>query len=293
MNKKPNILLFHVGTWFSLKFWRALCSRFCPPFSFFREGNWIISRLAGSSPEVSAFLVTRTGIGLKNPAQSNCGFEVTHITDGAVNIAPTSLGAFLSNSAVLPAPLPVMKKKKNVICRKVFIKRCQPSIDPAITHAITLIILPCHICVMWYDSRAPPTWWDVPCSSVFFSPSELMSAGFNRLAAVRFLKLSDFCKWISLQLHFTTASPVLKVYVFTCVINLFLLGAWARSRFLPVKKDSCFVIVDYWAVRVWTWDKFDWNGNNKVKLNWKRSNYQTLCNKVNFRYTPVFQCLKS
>lgn len=22
MNKKPNILLFHVGTWFSLKFWR-------------------------------------------------------------------------------------------------------------------------------------------------------------------------------------------------------------------------------------------------------------------------------
>lgn len=99
MNKKPNILLFHVGTWFSLKFWREQHSGFCPPFSFFRAGSWIISRLAGSSPEVSAFLFTRTGIGLKNPAQSNCGFEVTHITDGAVNIAPTSLGAFLHRSS--------------------------------------------------------------------------------------------------------------------------------------------------------------------------------------------------
>lgn len=99
MNKKPNILLFHVGTWFSLKFWREQRSLFCPAFSFFRAGSWIISRLAGSSPEVSAFLFTRTGIGLKNPAQSNCGFEVTHITDGAVNIAPTSLRAFLYRSS--------------------------------------------------------------------------------------------------------------------------------------------------------------------------------------------------
>lgn len=152
MNKKPNIPLFHVGTWFSLKFWREQHSGFCPPFSFFRAGSWIISRLAGSSPEVSAFLFTRTGIGLKNPAQSNCGFEVTHITDGAVNIAPTSLGAFLHRSSW-------RKKKggKNVICRKVFIKRCQPSIDPAITHAITLIILLCLICVMWEQTvGAPP-----------------------------------------------------------------------------------------------------------------------------------------
>lgn len=66
-NKKPNILLFHVGMWFSLKFWRKLRCRFCPPFSFFRGGSWMISRLAGGSPEVSAFLLTWTGIGLKNP----------------------------------------------------------------------------------------------------------------------------------------------------------------------------------------------------------------------------------
>lgn len=71
--------------------WGELSCRILPLPQFLKK--WIISCLAGSSPEVRGCLLTWAGISLKT-AQSNCGFEVTHITDGAVNIAPTRLGAF-------------------------------------------------------------------------------------------------------------------------------------------------------------------------------------------------------
>lgn len=93
MNKEPNIPLFHIGTCFSLKMdvkraaWQNL------PLLQFLE-KWIISCLADSSPEVRGCLLTWAGISLKT-AQSNCSFEVTHIIDGTVNIAPTCLGTFL------------------------------------------------------------------------------------------------------------------------------------------------------------------------------------------------------
>lgn len=143
MNKNPNIPLFHIGTCFSLKMdvkraaWQNL------PLLQFLE-KWIISCLGDSSPEVRGCLLTWAGISLKT-AQSNCSFEVTHIIDGTVNIAPTCLGTFL------PTPLYFFSfscDEKYIICHTLFIKRGRLSINPAITHAITLIILLWLICVI-------------------------------------------------------------------------------------------------------------------------------------------------
>lgn len=52
---------------------------------------------------------------------------------------------------------PFLVTKKYIICHKLFIKRGKPSINPAITHAITLIILLGLICVIWYKNVETPS----------------------------------------------------------------------------------------------------------------------------------------
>lgn len=93
MKKNPNIPLFHIRTCFSLKVDVKRAAWQNMPLLLFPKKR-VISRLAGSSPEVRGCFLTWAGISLKT-AQSNCSFEATHITDGTVNIAPTSLGTFL------------------------------------------------------------------------------------------------------------------------------------------------------------------------------------------------------
>lgn len=123
-----------------------------PLFKFSKK--WIISCLAGSASEVRDCLLTWAGISLK-AAQSNCTFEVTHITDGTVNIAPTRLGTFLQSLLYFPFP----SDENYIICHKRFIKRGQASISSKITHAITLIIPPCLICIIWHKNVGSP--WEM------------------------------------------------------------------------------------------------------------------------------------
>lgn len=170
--------MFHIGT-LSLKMdvkraaWQNL-----PSPQFLKK--WIISRLAGSSPEVRGCLLTWAGISIKT-APSNCSFEVTHITDGTVNIAPTCLGTFLPTLLYF---FSFSRDAKYIICHTRFIKRGQLSINPAITHAITLIILRWLICVIWRRECWDPK-WNVLHSYIWFCVSFLTAYSLNRVSNIQ------------------------------------------------------------------------------------------------------------
>lgn len=136
-----------------------------PLFKFSKK--WIISHLTGSSPEVRGCLLTWAGISLKT-AQSNCTFEVTHITDSTDNIAPTGVRTLLPSFLLFRFFLFLFPCDENyIICHKCFIKRGQPSINLAITHAITLIIPLRLICIIFYRTFSPQE----KCTSLLLSGS--------------------------------------------------------------------------------------------------------------------------
>lgn len=139
-------------------------------------------------------LLTWAGISLKT-AQSNCTFEVTHITDGTVNIAPTCLSTFPPVSATVLL-FSLWRKIHYLSQTFFFIKRGQPSISPAITHAITLIILLCLICVILDKNVQTPSgiYFTVTSASLYTFDSILLKP--RQQYSVRAI-VTDNWHWIS------------------------------------------------------------------------------------------------
>lgn len=88
--------------------------------------------------------------------------------------------------------------EKYIICHKLFffIKRGQPSISPAITHAITLIILLCLICVILDKNVQTPSgiYFTVTSASLYTFDSILLKP--HQQYSVRAI-VTDNWHWIS------------------------------------------------------------------------------------------------